>query len=58
MSRAASEVVHHLQAGVAVALRTDAAYIPPDAGTRQRARLLSFLALVEPDGRPPDGASS
>ena len=58
VSRAASEVVHHLQAGVAVALRTDAAYIPPDAGTRQRARLLSFLALVEPDGRPPDGASS
>jgi uncharacterized protein (DUF58 family) len=58
VSRAASEVVHHLQAGVAVALRTDAAYFPADAGIRQRARLLSFLALVEPDGRPPDGVGS
>jgi uncharacterized protein (DUF58 family) len=58
VSRAASEVVHHLQAGVAVALRTDAAYFPPSGGSRQRARLLSFLALVEPDGCHRDGVSS
>jgi len=58
VSRAASEVVHHLQAGVAVALRTDAAYFPPSGGSRQRALLLSFLALVEPDGRHRDGLNS
>jgi len=54
VSRAASEIVSHLQAGLAVALRTDATYMPPDAGIRQRARLLSFLARVSPDGRAPD----
>ena len=58
VSRAASEVVGHLQNGLAVALRTDAAYVAADSGARHRARLLSFLALVAPDGRGPlvDGA--
>ena len=50
VSRAASEVVRHLQDGLAVALRTDADYIPADSGIRQRARLLAFLALVTPTG--------
>ena len=57
VSGAASEVVAHLQAGLAVALRTDGAYLPPDAGRRQRARLLSFLARVGPDGRGPEEAA-
>lgn len=57
VTRAASEVVSHLQQGLAVALRTDAAYLPPDVGARQRSRLLSFLALVAPDGRCPEEAS-
>jgi uncharacterized protein (DUF58 family) len=58
VSRAASEVVGHLQEGLAVALRTDAVYVPADAGGRQRARLLSFLALVDADGRAPEEALS
>jgi uncharacterized protein (DUF58 family) len=58
VSRAASEVIEHLQAGLAVALRTDAAYLNPDAGGRQRARLLSFLALVQSDGRAPEATLS
>jgi uncharacterized protein (DUF58 family) len=52
VSRAASEVIHHLEEGISVALRTDASYFPPAAGPRQRGRLLSFLALVESDGSP------
>ncbi len=51
VSRAASEVVAHLSSGLAVALRTDNEYLPPESGIRQRARLLSFLARVAPDGR-------
>jgi uncharacterized protein (DUF58 family) len=53
VSRAASEVVEHLQRGLAVALRTDAVYVAAEPGDRQRARLLAFLALVTPDGRGP-----
>ncbi len=48
----ASEVVSLLDAGLRVALRTDSAQFPADCGTRQRARLLSFLALVEPSLEP------
>lgn len=58
VSRAASEVVGHLQDGLAVALRTDGDYVAPAAGPRQRARLLSFLARVAPDGRTHDEASA
>jgi uncharacterized protein (DUF58 family) len=47
---AASEAVAFLEAGVRVALRTDVAHIPAADGTRQRGRLLGFLARVEPDG--------
>ena len=46
---AASEIVALMDAGARVALRTDRAYIEPAGGPGQRARLLSFLALVEPD---------
>ena len=53
VSRAASEVVGHLQDGLAVGLRTDADFLGAAAGLRQRARLLSFLARVTPDGRTP-----
>ena len=52
VSRAASEIVEHLQGGLAVALRTDAMYFPADAGQRHRTRLLSFLALVRGDRSP------
>ena len=44
----ASEAVSLLQAGVAVALRTDHEQILPACGDRQRAVLLGFLARVEP----------
>ncbi len=50
---AASEVVEHLQRGLAVALRTDAVFVAAEPGDRQRARLLAFLALVAADGRVP-----
>jgi len=45
---AASEIAALLDAGSRVALRTDDERIDAGAGPRQRARLLSFLALVEP----------
>ncbi|MDH5308188.1 MAG: DUF58 domain-containing protein [Myxococcales bacterium] len=44
----ASEIAALLDAGTRVALRTECDYFPADAGPRQRARLLSFLALVQP----------
>jgi uncharacterized protein (DUF58 family) len=44
----ASEVVALLDAGLRVALRTDAERISADSGAGHRARLLAFLALVEP----------
>jgi uncharacterized protein (DUF58 family) len=50
---AASEVVALLDAGSRVALRTDATWIPPAAGARQRGRLLGFLARVAPDAAEP-----
>ncbi len=58
VSRAASEVVEHLQRGLAVALRTDAIYLPAETGPRHRIRLLSFLALVRADGSAEAEASS
>jgi len=44
ISRAASEVVTHLEAGFRVGLRTSETRFSPVAGARQRRRLLSFLA--------------
>jgi uncharacterized protein (DUF58 family) len=49
---AASEVAALLDAGTRVALRTDSVHFPADTGQGQRARLLGFLALVEPGIRP------
>jgi len=46
--RAASQVVALLEAGRRVGLRTDACRLPAEAGAGQRARLLAFLARVEP----------
>ncbi len=46
---AASEIVALMDAGARVALRTDRAYFEPAGGLGQRARLLSFLALVQPE---------
>ena len=48
VSWAASEVVALLEADTRVSLRTDAALIAADAGARHRARLLTFLARVQP----------
>ena len=45
---AASEVVAFLAAGSRVALRTDSERLPARDGAQQRARLLAFLARVEP----------
>ena len=53
---AASEVVAFLAAGSRVALRTDAERLPAHEGPAQRARLLAFLARVEP-GRAGEGAA-
>jgi len=44
----ASEIAALLDAGSRVALRTDDELIDADAGIRHRARLLTYLALVEP----------
>jgi uncharacterized protein (DUF58 family) len=49
---AASEVVAFLAAGSRVALRTDRELLPGSAGARQRARILAFLARVEPEAGP------
>jgi uncharacterized protein (DUF58 family) len=46
---AASEVIALLEAGRRVALRTDGDFHEARSGSRQRARLLGFLAQVEPD---------
>jgi len=45
---AASEIAAWLEAGSRVTLRTDDDLINAGAGARQRARLLTYLALVEP----------
>ena len=49
----ASEIATLLDAGSRVALRTDEDLIDADAGVRHRARLLTYLALVEPSGAAP-----
>ena len=46
----ASEIAALLDAGSRVALRTDDELIDAGAGVRHRARLLTYLALVEPGG--------
>jgi uncharacterized protein (DUF58 family) len=48
VSWAASEVVAFLAAGSRVGLRTDREHFPGRDGAQQRARLLAFLARVEP----------
>jgi uncharacterized protein (DUF58 family) len=50
---AASEIAALLDAGSRVSLRTDDDFIDAGAGARHRARLLSYLALVEPAGSTP-----
>jgi uncharacterized protein (DUF58 family) len=52
VSWSASEVASLLEMGARVALRTDRDYFPADAGPRQRAQLLSHLALVQPSPAP------
>jgi len=52
VSRAASEVLFHLDAGERVGLRTDAAHYEADAGPQHRSALLSFLARVCPEPSP------
>ena len=56
----ASQAVAHLVDGHQVALRTDAEHLAAASGLHQRRRLLSFLAIVEPDGagETQEGASS
>jgi uncharacterized protein (DUF58 family) len=51
--RAASRVVAALDAGLRVGLRTDEGLLEPAAGPRQRARLLGYLACVEPGAAGP-----
>jgi len=46
---AASEVVALLDAETRVSLRTDGRCFPADSGRHHRARLLAYLALVQPD---------
>ena len=53
----ASEAVSLLDAGLAVALRTDHAQIPPGRGERHRVVLLAFLARVEPGAASPAEAA-
>ncbi len=48
VSWAASEVVAHLDAGMRVGLLTDDDRLEPGEGRKQRARLLSHLARVQP----------
>lgn len=46
--RAASEVIHHLDAGLRVGLRTPGESFAPGDGRHHRAALLRHLALIEP----------
>jgi uncharacterized protein (DUF58 family) len=48
VSFAASEIAAMLDSGSRVALRTDDDFIDAGAGARHRARLLAYLARVEP----------
>lgn len=50
---AASEVAAWIDAGRRVALRTEGEHFTAESGARHRARLLSFLALVEPAAEAP-----
>jgi uncharacterized protein (DUF58 family) len=50
---AASEVVALLDADTRVALKTDGQCFKAGSGRHHRARLLAFLALVQPDDHPP-----
>jgi len=47
--RAASQAVRLLEAGTAVALRTDGVRLPAGSGPAQRRAILRFLARVEPE---------
>ena len=58
VSWAASEVVAFLAAGSRVGLRTDRDHLPGRDGAPQRARLLAFLARVEPEAAPAGGAGA
>lgn len=49
ISRAASELVHHLDAGDRVGLRTRSVRFAPATGPGHRRELLAFLARLEPD---------
>jgi uncharacterized protein (DUF58 family) len=49
VARAAAEAEAGLRAGLRVALRTDDAAFPPENGAVHRARILGYLALVEPE---------
>jgi len=53
VERAASEAEAGLRAGLRIALRTDSARFAPDVGAVHRARILGFLALVQPDEDAP-----
>ncbi len=53
--RAASEVVHHLDAGLRVGLRTPGERFAPDLGRWHRSALLRHLALIE---RPVDAGEA
>lgn len=55
---AASEVAAWLEAGTRVSLRTDSELIAPADGAAQRARILSYLALVQPDPSSADPVSA
>ena len=59
VSKAASEVVHHLAEGHRVGLRTGAAQFAPGSGAAHRRELLRFLALTspEPDSRQSSASS-
>ncbi|MFO0687370.1 MAG: DUF58 domain-containing protein [Myxococcota bacterium] len=46
---AASEIVHHLEAGHRVGLHTRSARFTPDRGPAHRRALLTFLARLEPE---------
>jgi uncharacterized protein (DUF58 family) len=56
VARAASEVVHHLESGLRVGLRTHSERFDADAGRRHRAELLRHLALIEPEATPEQSA--
>ncbi len=49
ISRAASELVHHLEAGDRVGLRTRSVRFAPATGPGHRRELLAFLARLEPE---------